>query len=394
MNINRNDRIQCSALTTRKTRCVKMVIDNSKIYCNIHQNMMNNGIDIINWDNVIQEDIYIQKENIKDSDHIPILSNIIDDEPIPIFLEDYNECKCCLQSFSPDDIVMCTNTCQTFNHITCYDCLQGYLESILNEKKTVGCMMGASGCNGRYNDKDVQKALSELQYNKYIECCAVEETIQFASILDNYHMCPFCSQYGVILEDVDKLNDAYLNIQCGRCKKDWCAKCRGDSHVPSPCGKLKTCDPEIIRRVIDKTIDDVSIHKCPKCFVKFNKTDGCNLMTCTVCHIYFCYLCEMIIEPKEGLKYYHFKGSGSADKNASCPLYNSEAKNDDDVTKGNIIFNEHHVNNALTNLLIINADNSDVFSILHKEILKRGYIIKSFAQNNMHTYEVIPRLKN
>ena len=46
-------------------------------------------------------------------------------------------------------------------------------------------------------------------------------------------------------------------------------------------------------------------------------------MTCNSCHTYSCYVCGIQIAPKNGVKYWHFKGSGSADKNAVCLLYNN-----------------------------------------------------------------------
>src|SRR5579872_2578168 len=135
-------------------------------------------------------------------------------ESIPIFLDDANEyeCKCCRQMYPPENMTMCTNTNQTFNHVVCYECLQGYLELIIDQKTAMKCMMSAEGCNGKYHDKDIQKVLSETQYNKYIDCRKVEEALQFANILENYHICPFCSKYGVIIEDFDNLNDKNLQM--------------------------------------------------------------------------------------------------------------------------------------------------------------------------------------
>lgn len=299
-------------------------------------------------------------------------------EPLPIFLDDMEECdcKCCFQTYPSDNMMMCTNTNQKFNHITCYECLQGYLESILDQKTAIKCMMSADGCNGRYYDKDIQKVLSEAQYNKYIECRKVEEALQFANILENYHICPFCSKYGVIIEDVDKLDDGHLQMDCQQCKKNWCIKCRGESHVPDPCGKLKTQNTEIIRRVIEKTIDDVAIHKCPKCFVEFNKEDGCNLITCSSCGAYSCYICGILLKPKNGLKYWHFKGHSDSEPDAPCPLFNSDGKYDEATVKeSNIKFDNVRIINALKNLLAVNDGNTEIFKLLHEELINEGYTI-------------------
>lgn len=304
-------------------------------------------------------------------------------EPIPIFLDDMKEyeCKCCRQMYSSDNMTMCTNTNQTFNHVICYECLQGYLELIIDQKTAIKCMMSAEGCNGKYHDKDIQKVLSETQYDKYIDCRNVEEALQFANILENYHICPFCSKYGVIIEDFDNLDDKNLQMDCQQCKKNWCIKCRGESHIPDPCGKLKTQNTEIIRRVIEKTIDDVAIHKCPKCFLEFNKEDGCNLITCSSCGAYSCYICGILLKPKNGLKYWHFKGHSESDSDALCPLFNSDGKYDEATVKeSNINFDNIRIINALKNLLMVNDGNTEIFKLLYEELTNKGYTIITESQ--------------
>lgn len=314
--------------------------------------------------------ISIESKSIESKPIEPEIVKLIE----PLVLAQLNTCQCCFCEFPPDEIVMCTGANSKYIHITCYDCLKGYFESVLDQKKSVGCMMSNEGCNGRYHDHDVKKSLSDEQYNKYTECLKVEEALQF-TILDDYHMCPFCSKYGIIAENVDRLSESELSIECKQCLKSWCVKCRNESHVPDPCGKLKTSNSETVKHAVAKAINDSAIHKCPKCQLKFIKEEGCNLITCSSCKTYSCYLCGLIIVPKDDKKYWHFKGAGSAEPGAECPLYNSRALNETQIVAGNTDYNNKKVIRGLTELLKINTHDREIFTALHTEITNMGYII-------------------
>lgn len=132
-------------------------------------------------------------------------------------------------------------------------------------------------------------------------------------------------------------------------------------------------------------IDDAVIHKCPQCFTKYNKEDGCNLMTCPTCHSYSCYLCGILIRPRGGIKYWHFKGSGSADANATYPLYNNDNDEEESIRQGNIRFNQQKVSKALTDLLSINRDDPEITKALEKEVERRGYRVHGRRGNEQPT---------
>ena len=94
-------------------------------------------------------------------------------------------------------------------------------------------------------------------------------------------------------------------------------------------------------------------------------------MTCPSCKTYSCYLCNLIIKPKNGRKYWHFSNSMGY-----CPLYNHMGKsNDKYITKGNIDFNNKKVIESLKALVLENMDNIDIKKMLISDIKKRGYKI-------------------
>jgi hypothetical protein len=180
-----------------------------------------------------------------------------------------------------------------------------------------------------------------------------------------------------------------IAAKCFRCKKSWCVKCRNDAHMPNPCGKITTkfTDTEslilAVRTMVERVIDDVGIHKCPKCFTKYEKTDGCNFMTCSSCHSYSCFICGIILLPKNGKKYWHFKGhTDSKDsKDSLCQLYtDKEMQGGKASIAADAEFNMKNIIVALENLVNINLDNPEIALLIYMDIISKKFQIKSYPQ--------------
>jgi hypothetical protein len=302
-------------------------------------------------------------------------------------------CLTCLESFTEDQIIRCTGTSAKYNHMVCKECLCNYMKIVLNEKKSVGCMFSTTGCCGRYNDYDIMTTLSEDEYMKYLECADVEQAINMAKIFDNYCLCPFCSKFAVTIDNIEGIPDTHLDIKCPRCVKSWCVKCRNEAHVPEPCGRIKVFDKNAICRLIERTIDEQTIHKCPKCFTKYKKEEengACNLMTCPTCHTYSCYVCGIMVEPKikpEGtIKYWHFKGHTDADKNAQCVLYYKYGTQKE-INEGNKEHNNKKIAEGLERLVTINISNFEIACEIVRQIDIMGIKIKSFPKIDAILYE-------
>jgi len=321
--------------------------------------LIDNGRVVRNFDNNLVERKIQKTKIIKEE------KKILKIEYKPLILEDENECQCCFDKVKKENTITCTGANEKYRHMFCGDCIKGYIDSVLDQNKHIGCMMSAQGCNGYYKDNDMKKVLDEEKYKRYLESAHVGEVMMLTKNLDNYQTCPFCTKYGIIIENIDQIPNDRCYIDCPHCKKSWCIKCRNEKHIPDPCGKLKTTDEKIIKNIVTQTIDDALIHKCPKCMTKYEKVDGCNLITCSTCHTYSCYLCGLLIVPKNGQKYWHF-GSGYG----LCPLYNS---NDSDVKKGNIKYNTEKIKTKLNDLITINKDNEDVVNKLKEECKRHGY---------------------
>ncbi|VBB17573.1 hypothetical protein YASMINEVIRUS_35 [Yasminevirus sp. GU-2018] len=282
------------------------------------------------------------------------------------------ECPCCLDEVLLSGIVVCSGDVENNVHYICESCLRRSIMAVLNQKTPVWCGMCRGKNKGRFPDDNIKRVLNEDEYKKYLDSKVIEENLSIAKVLSDYFMCPFCSKYGVIIENVDGLTDADLGIHCPLCDKNWCAKCRNVSHVPSPCGKLTTDDPDVVRKMVEYVIDESAIKRCPKCLTKFDKEDGCNLIKCDSCKSSSCHTCSVEIQEKNGTFYWHFAGREGAPPDAKCQLWYASGT-DDVIKKGNKDYIFKMTVSSLNKLATTNADNAKVLVALYTEIVKRGY---------------------
>ncbi len=377
----------------RYVKCINYHYHNhNEIIDNADEVIVNENVIVNNNDEGIVNENVIINNNVIVNDNVivgnVIIENIVEDtvENIIVDVDNKNEkmieCICCFDTYEPNKIISCTKSHDMMRdnkHTMCHECTKMFVENVINDKKKIKCIFNKE-CDGEYDDYDLENILDKKMYERYKEYMKVDLATRLAPILDNYHLCPFCSKYGIIIDNVPGYNNHHVKtIECmnDECRTTWCVICRKAYHGNDPCNKIYTDSHDILNKTINETIDSAMIHNCPKCFTKYNKEDGCNLMTCPSCDAHSCYLCGMLINPINGVKYWHFKGSGSADNNAMCPLYNvidpTSKYTSDDVTKANIEFNNKKVIDALNNLIEINKEDLAIVIGIKKNLVNRGY---------------------
>jgi hypothetical protein len=246
-------------------------------------------------------------------------------------------------------MIQCSNASDKYEHLFCKECIKGYIESAINDKNATNkCMMHTETepCNGVFNDADIKNCIDENNYKNYEEMVIIKEIYTFAKIFDNYSICPFCNKFGICC---DYAIDEMKYLECKRCNNTWCRECKKKSHGTESCYKIKNENEsdEFINKVVTETITEAVAHKCPKCYTKYIKLEGCNLITCATCHSYSCYLCGKLILDKIN-KYEHFHNNqGSA--LGKCILFNDygDIKRD----QGNEKYNNANVIKACEQLL-------------------------------------------
>lgn len=294
----------------------------------------------------------------------------IDDILIPLDPAQNYECQCCFSELPFEQLIKCSSASTKFKHIFCTDCIKGYIEAGINDKKvSCQCMSDTKDehCNGFYLESDIEKCLDEQLLKNFKEMLVVSTVTSFAKILDGYQICPHCNMYGLIIEG----NVKY--VKCDRCvDKSWCILCRRDAHDKDPCWKIKNeKDYDAIVYAVTETLTNALVHKCPSCHSKYIKEEGCNLMTCSSCKSYSCYLCGLLIKPKKEDKYWHFYGEGGTPTAIkTCKLFNDTGNIIKTANQGNTKFNNDKVIAECKKLL--NANTVEVQNIMINEMKKQG----------------------
>ena len=113
------------------------------------------------------------------------------------------------------------------------------------------------------------------------------------------------------------------------------------------------------------------IHKCPVCNTKYDKVDGCNLITCPKCGKYSCYLCNQNIIPINGSKYYHFTGYNATTIASTCGLYATDYSRIDKL------------NAYLREMLKKYVDEIQIHNAICDELSKRNFYFKKILSKKI-----------
>ena len=398
---------RCIAITQKGQRCKIYALDGKKRLCHCHTRIYNQGrfvktihnspinpkavtqmpVTIINnykvtlnptidatVDTIVNTTADRMADAIVDTE-LQIIDQQHELDNVPFIVEGNYDCQCCYNNLPFCELIKCSNTCEKYKHVICKECVLNYVNAGLSEKKAnINCMIGVDGCGGSYSMDDIKLCLPENILNNLCDLVDVGTVMSLSKVLYNYHICPFCSKFGC------EISTNIKTIECGRCVKHWCVKCRKTDHGNDPCGKIKDPkDVDGIRRIVQETITDALTHECPSCKTKYIKETGCNLMTCPSCHTLSCYVCGIIIIPvkigTQTIKYQHFKGAGSAAATATCLLYNDG--NGVEKNQGNTSFNNEKVLKKCQELININ-DMKSVKNVIKDEMKRCG--IKSSSE--------------
>lgn len=399
--------MKCKARTNKNTRCTRNAKTDS--YCGVHQKIIDNGGIIVDFLIDVPDIIVDNLEHNVEHNAVPhvehnaepnaennaepnvehnvehnaepnVEQKILSDNIIQKVVN--KECKICYAEIEDKDVVNCGKA----EHLACADCIKSYIKTSISEKKQLVCMFDSIDRCGKVYSKELLKKIfvdnldnpnnqhnsedKEL-YSRYIEYEQIDNATKIASAIDNYHLCPFCSKWGIVVENIypGRHPQNIINVTCGNCSTIFCILCRKSYHGNDSCNKIYFPNETIISNTIDRVIDEAIIHSCPKCYTKYSKEDGCNLMSCPSCKSYSCYLCNMVILPKNGQKYWHFSSEPG-----KCRLYNHlENPTDQETRKSNIEYNNGRIVCALKRLILENMDDNKVKFMLLDCIKKRGY---------------------
>ena len=128
----------------------------------------------------------------------------------------------------------------------------------------------------------------------------------FISGKNNYAWCEN-SECNHIYDISAVLANGKIVRYCPECKNKYCTKCKkialGNHEIACERKWIQENDVECEEWIVMNTIT------CPNCKFSFEKSGGCNHMTCPCCKSHFCFLCGAIIFDKIPVDHYRIKNT-------------------------------------------------------------------------------------
>ncbi|KAJ7656306.1 hypothetical protein DFH06DRAFT_991709 [Mycena polygramma] len=190
------------------------------------------------------------------------------------------ECGVCFDKHPEDDVARVADC----GHGFCRDCMKGYVVSKLKDKLyPIFCPMcvtdAARAETGVVTDDLVQTlGLDDKQYQ-------ILQELQIASLSILLH-CRKCKE-SVFVDREEYEASPILVCPFPKCDHAWCKACQQAIVIGGP---KHSCDGSLELEHLMKTR---GWKHCPGCKTPFQKSSGCNHMTCMSpsCNTHFCYLC-------------------------------------------------------------------------------------------------------
>ncbi|CAH8527878.1 unnamed protein product [Schistosoma turkestanicum] len=218
------------------------------------------------------------------------------------FAETLIECNVCFE-IKKGKLFIKFKKCQCF---VCRDCTIESFKLSINESLFNG-PLSCLQCNEEVDYTEIRYILPKDLYNKY-ESLVLKRSLD---IMPDIVYCPRPKCEFPVLLDSENLG------RCPQCELSFCPMCLKTYHGVNPCKiKLQTFETiqqdnnELIQRRLkeDEESEKLISEKyklCPGCWTPCEKITGCNKMTCSYCHLFFCWLCLQAIHNRDN-PYAHF----------------------------------------------------------------------------------------
>lgn len=399
----------CLAITKQGRQCKNSKQKDNRLFCGTHNRslpemiILDGGPDFrehfgfsIRYTNEVdyfnQLETMKGKYNVTNGDNNKLES--LDDDLYKNLEDDLITCHVCYNKFNEiDELIRCNSYNYCGKHSVCYDCMIGYMNSLMSEGiASMDCMFSKNEkCGGIYKNEDINRAFgnrdqSRELIDKWNELVIMTDIVRLGCICENYMICPLCCKWGCIFEPPvgAGIHHAFL-IKCGKCDEEWCTLCKRKSHNGRSCYYIdeKLDDSKtiiLIDKLLQDTVTRIIMHCCSVCGCSYIKDDGCNLMTCPKCQGMSCYICGMRLYTKNTNKYWHFIGHDLSDQDATCPLWNNAAGDGTTTKQGNKKYNIDRIIQELQSFLTENKNNKSIHILIKKRIVELWKKDKDFTE--------------
>ncbi|XP_018652495.1 putative ring finger protein 14 (androgen receptor-associated protein 54) (triad2 protein) [Schistosoma mansoni] len=238
--------------------------------------------------------------SIQDICHLLLSNN--DDRLDVEFDESLMECAVCFET-KKGKLFIRFAKCKCF---ICRDCTIGSFKLSVNESLFNGPLTCLQ-CGEEVNYTEIRYILPEDIFNKY-ESLVLKRGLD---IMPDIVYCPRPQCEFPVILDSENLG------RCPKCELSFCPMCLKTYHGVNPCkiklqtfGTISQEDNELIlQRLKEEEESEKLISEkyklCPGCWTPCEKITGCNKMTCSYCHLFFCWLCLYAIHDRHN-PYSHF----------------------------------------------------------------------------------------
>jgi len=207
---------------------------------------------------------------------------IIVNEKFELFKFLEHDCDVCLE-IRPLTARACCN------YHVCNECLSNYIAAQVNEKSDkiiIECL----NCDKFMSTTEIRLRLKYSTFNK--EEKLFMKRLHEASIKRDQYLCPNC---GTVLNVKKSSNLKHerkyaIENECNFCGFKTCSRCRSPLHEGIKCKDYIRGDKSMVAWAKGDSETRMAT-KCPGCKRWFQKSDGCDHMTCSHCNTQFYYSC-------------------------------------------------------------------------------------------------------
>ena len=196
---------------------------------------------------------------------------------------DTMDCQCC---FTETPSAKLTHCDADEPHFFCLDCAASNAKAQIDFNRYKLKCMDSSDCQGefprrerpRFLDEDTIALLDRLQQQTELREAEVEDLEQ----------CPFCDFAAIC---PPKTVDKEFRCLGEDCSIVSCRLCRQESHIPKTCAEYKREQGVDERHIVEESMTEALLRRCPKCKVPIIKDGGCNKLACSQCGCKVCDVC-------------------------------------------------------------------------------------------------------
>ena len=306
-------------------------------------------------------------------------------------------CEICLEKFDNDNnnnyfkLKLC-------GHKFCVECLKMQICDALKISSSSNIPLKCVKCSTIIANADIFEIIipNTPEYNFIIDKLIQFYMLRYQIEANNkkYYWCPNKKENCNYIYNSKMKEMGESVMTCPNCNCRICLLCNNilDPNTPHN----PDCQTKLYSKLSDKDRKWLLENSkgCPMCHTVYEKSQGCNHMTCTVCHpvTHFCYLCGNILDNLNPLSHFSNKESKCYNKLWDDPAKNNiedidtnkETSNDYNNDEDSKIYNNDDSNYNYNSYNIRTFRNNQPRSYNNKNEILTRIMIEKVSQNNSY----------